>query len=186
MPATWSEYWRPRRAWFRRAEKGAGLPDADALRGMKIGDVPLVFWTLANWSGWISQNLDHPEAVAELPALQAYLDRVLVLAPDYFFGMPHVLAGSLLCFRPRMLGGNPEEGKKQFEEAFRISGGKMLIFRVVYAKYYCRSVLDEDDFDRTLKAVLEAPADLFPDYQLWNEIAMRKARHLQEIRDELF
>lgn len=175
-----------RRSWFRRAEEGTPLPDASGLRGMKRTDVPLVFWTVANWSSWIGQNLDRPEAVAQLPRVQAYLDRVLELQPDYFFGMPHVLLGSLLGFRPRMLGGDPEKGKEQFEEAFRISQGRMMVFQVLYAKYYCRQVLDQACFDQSLQEVLQTPADKFPDYRLWNEIAQRKARHLQQMRDELF
>ena len=53
--------------------------------------------------------------------------------PDYFLGMPYVLEGSIQTLRPVMLGGKPEEGRRHFEEAFRISGGKMLIFKVLYA-----------------------------------------------------
>jgi hypothetical protein len=175
-----------RRSWFRRAEAAVPLPDSVALRKMDREDVPLLFWTLANWSGWISRNMTDPEAVAQLPRLEAYLQRVLELSPGYFLGMPHVLMGSIQTFRPRMLGGNPDEGKKHFDEAFRISGRKMLFFQVVYAQYYCRQTMDADGFDRTLKEVLDAPEDLLPEYQLFNEVAREKARHLQEIRDELF
>jgi hypothetical protein len=100
--------------------------------------------------------------------------------------MPQVLLGSLQTFRPRLLGGDPESGKQHFDEALRISGGKMLIFKVMYAKYYCRQTLDEACFDQNLKEVLDAPADLFPEFRLWNEIAREKARFLMDRRDELF
>jgi len=176
-----------RRSWFRRAEKAAGsLPDSTALANLPAGDAPLLFWTLANWSGWISLNLSSPEAVAQLPRLQAYLEALLRVAPDYFLGMPRVLMGSIETLRPRMLGGNPEEGQRQFQEAFRVSGRKMLYFQVAYARYYCRQMLDEECFDTTLEEVLNAPPDLLPEYRLFNEVAKEKARHLQEIRDELF
>jgi hypothetical protein len=175
-----------RKSWFQQAEKAIPLPDPKALKKMKREDVPLAFWTIANWSGWISQNLDQPEAVAQLPRVQAYLDRILELDAGYFYGMPEVLLGSLQTFRPRMLGGDPESGKRHFDEAIRISGGRMLIFKVMYAKYYCRQTLDEACFDQNLKDVLDAPEDLFPEFRLWNEIARDKARFLMDRRDELF
>lgn len=174
------------RTWFRDAERTAALPDSQELLRMEREDVPLVFWTMANWIGWISLNLSEPEAVAQLPRAEAYLRRVLAVEPEYFLGMPHVLMGSLQSFRPRTLGGSPEQGKRHFDEAFRISNRRMLLFHVVYARYYCRQVLDEDGFDQTLREVLEAPADLYPEYRLLNEAARAKARHLMEIRDELF
>jgi hypothetical protein len=175
-----------RHAWFRRAEAQGSVPTSSMLSKAGKGDVPLLFWTLANWSSWIALNLSEPEAIAQLPRLQVYLDRVLELEPEFFQGMPHVLAGTLLTFRPRMLGGNPEEGKRHFDEAFRISQRRMLIFQTVYARYYCHQMLDEECFDSTLKEVLDAPVDLNPAYRLLNQVAKEKARHLQEIRDELF
>ncbi len=175
-----------RRDWYVRAERGAPLPDSQAVARMRREDVPVVMWTLANWASWIALNTTNPEAVAQLPRLQVYLDRALALEPDYFFGLPHVLSGALLSFRPRLFGGDPEKGRAHFEEAFRISGRKMLLFQVYYARYYCRSVLDEQCFDQTLRGVLDAPEDLLPEYRLFNEVARLKAAHLLEIKDELF
>ncbi len=175
-----------RRGWFARADAAVPLPDSSAVAKMCRDDVPLMVWTLANWASWIGLNVQDPEAVAQLPRLQVYLDRVLALQPDYFFGLPHALAGAMLCFRPRLFGGNPDKGKGEFDEAFRISGGKLLIYQVYYARYYCRQVMNENEFNRALQQVLDAPPDLFPEYRLLNEVARIKARRLMEMRDELF
>ncbi len=175
-----------REGWFREAEGTPGGPTSAQLAKMGRDDVPLVFWTLANWGGWINQNLAEPAAIAQTPRVEAYLARVLELEPDYFLGMPHVLAGSLKSFRPVMFGGDPEGGRKHFEEGMRISGNRMLLFPVLYAQYYCRSVLDRDGFVTSLQGALDAPSDLLPEYRLFNEVAKAKAARLLERTDEYF
>lgn len=172
--------------WFRQAEQAGPLPDPESLRKMEREDVPLLFWTVANWAGWVGVSLSDPEAVAQLPRAQVYLERILELQPEYFEGMPHAMAGAMMTIRPRMFGGDPEGGREHFEQAFRISERRMLMFQVLYARHYCRQVLDEECFDQTLREVLESSPDLNPEYRLFNEVARRQAGHLMEIRDELF
>jgi hypothetical protein len=174
-----------RYGWFRGTERGV-IPDPASLRRMPKESVPLLFWTLANWASLVSLSVSDPEAVADLPRIEAYLARILELAPGYFQGMPHVMEGTILTLRPRMAGGDPEEGRKHFEEAFRISGRRLLLFQVLCAKYYCRQVLDADCFEANLNEVLKAPDDLNPEYQLLNQIARAKAGWLMERRDDYF
>ncbi|MFB3908602.1 MAG: TRAP transporter TatT component family protein [Candidatus Eisenbacteria bacterium] len=173
-----------RRGWFHPQKP---FPEFEKrLRKAGKDDVPLLFWTAANWVAWINQSKEDPAAVADLPYARAVLDRVLQLDPRFFLGMPHVMAGTLLASTPVLMGGDPEAGKRHFEEAFEISEGHLLIFRVLYAQYYCRQVLDEDCFTQSLESVLQAPEDLAPDYRLLNEVARRKASQLLERKDELF
>jgi hypothetical protein len=172
--------------WFRKAEAEKPIPTGETLSEIEDGDVPVLFWTLANWMRWVSLNLDDPAAVAMIPRIELYLHRVIELRSDYYEGLPYAMLASIQGFRPQLLGGKPEESKRNFQEAFRISGNRMLLFHVLYAQFYCRQVLDEDCFDATLNEVLAAPEGLFPDFRLWNEVAKDKARYLLEIRDELF
>ncbi len=175
-----------RHAWFRRAEQGGALPDPEGLRGMSRDDVPLLFWTVASWTSWVGLNLTDPAAVADLPRIEAYLERILALDAEFFLGLPHMMAGTLLTIRPRIMGGDPERGRVHFDEALRISEGRMLLFHMMYARYYCRQTLDEECFDRHLSEVLEAPPDLLPSHRLFNLVAKEKARRLMEKRDEFF
>lgn len=173
------------RGWFTRGEAESS-PSVETLLGMNRDDVPLLFWTLCNWSSWVGQRMDSPEIVAQLPRVEAYLERLLELEPEYFMGMPHVLRGSILCLRPVLFGGNPEQGRKHFEEGFRISGNRLLLFHVLYAQYYCRATLDQSEFRRRLEEVRDAPSDILPEYRLLNEVAKRKAAYLLEKEHELF
>lgn len=158
----------------------AGLGDAGR------DDVPALFWLSANWTSWINLNLDDPAIVADLPLAEALLDRVLALDPAYFQGMPEAMAGTLAASKPVLMGGDPEKAKRHFDEAFRISRGRMLIFNTLYAQSYCRQTLDQDGFLRTLGVVLEAPPGLVPEYRLLNELARRRATRLLEKKDEWF
>jgi hypothetical protein len=172
--------------WFKEAEAQRPLPGDETLAKIDKSDVPLLFWTLANWMRWVSLNLDDPAAVAMIPRIELYLDRVIELDGAYYEGLPYAMLASIQGFRPQMLGGKPEESERNFQEAFRISGNRMLLFHVLYAQFYCRQVLDETCFDTTLNEVLAAPDGLYPDFRLWNEVAKDKAHYLLEIRDELF
>ncbi len=174
------------RDWFRDAEAEKPIPSDETLARISEDDVPLLFWTVANWTGWISLNLGAPAAVAQMPRVELYLDRIIQLEPGFFNGLPLAMVASLQSFRPEMLGGKPEASKSNFDEAFRLSGNRMLYFKVLYAEFYCRRIFDEDCYVETLNEVLEAPDDLFPEYQLWNEVAKDKAAYLLETMDEYF
>ena len=188
----YSEGWRlgrellEHRDWFRDAQAEKPVPSAEVLDKIEEDDVPLLFWTLANWTRWVSLNLDDPAAVAQLARVELYLDRVIELQPDYYYGLPLAMVASLQSFRPEMLGGKPEASKSNFEEAFRVSGNRMLYFKVLYAEFYCKRVFDEDCFVETLEEVIAAPDDLLPELQLWNEVAKDKAAYLLETRDDYF
>jgi hypothetical protein len=173
-------------AWFQEAEAQKPVPDEETLSEIEKSDVPLLFWTLVNWMRWVSLNLDDPAAVAMIPRIELYLDRVIELDGTYYEGLPYAMLASIQGFRPQMLGGKPDESQRNFQEAFRISGNRMLLFHVLYAQFYCRQILDENCFDSTLEEVLAAPEELNPSYRLWNEVAKDKAHYLLEIRDELF
>jgi hypothetical protein len=149
-------------------------------------DVPLLFWTAANWASWINLSMNDPAAIADLPVAEAILRRVLQLDATYFLGLPEALTGTLEATKPVMMGGDPEAARAHFEAAFKASDRKLLIFQTLYAQYYCRSVLDEEGFVRLLDEVLKAPADIEPDYRLMNEVARRRAARLMEQKDDLF
>lgn len=171
---------------FRRGRTGSLDDFGRGVRSLQKRDVPAIAWTCANWGRWLSLNLDSPAAIAEMPRLEALLDRLLGLDPTFEHGLPHALRGTYDALRPQMFGGNPESARRHFEEAFRISGRKMLLYHVFYAEFYCRQMLDESCFLETLHEVEAAPDDLLPDSRLFNQIARRRAQRLEARREELF
>jgi len=154
----------------------------------ELGDkeLPAMVWTVANWSQFISLHLDSTEVLVDIPRVQLLIDRIIEIDGEYFEGLPHMLLGSLLAFRPPMLGGDPEKSKANFDRAMAVSEGKFLLAHYFYAKFYCYRIQDIDMFEATLTMVSEQPDTILPEYRLLNAIAIRKSANLLEERDELF
>lgn len=175
-----------RRQAFRKGRRGRLEEFRKGLSTLRSSDAAAMAWTAASWGRWVSLNLDSPAAIAEMPRLEALLDRLLEVDPDFEHGLPHALRGSYDALRPEMFGGNPARAKAHFDRALDKSNRHMLLFLVFYAEFYCRQVLDEVCFDATLEEVQSAPQDLLPEARLLNEIGRARAARLREMRSELF
>ncbi len=149
-------------------------------------DVPALFCATNSWARWTAVNLDNLEAVAELPFLEAAMERLLELDESYSYGSPHLLVGTYLAAKPAILGGDIAKAKDHFDRALALADGKFLPARVLYAQYYARRIQDRGLFVRTLEEVLSAPADAVPELTLSNVMAKEQARELLEKADEYF
>lgn len=149
-------------------------------------DVDTLFWATAAWAGWIGSSSGRPEAVADLPALEASIARLLELAPSYYYGGPHLLMGAYLAVKPPVTERNLAQSKDHFEQAIRLGGEHDLTARVMYAEYYARGIRDRGLFESTLREVLDAPESNVPELTLINSMAKEKARTLLERTEEFF
>lgn len=151
-------------------------------------DVPYVFNAATAWAGWIQANSESTDAVADLPKVQALIERVIELDEGYNYGAPHTFMGVMLSIFPPSLGGRPEEARKHFERAIELGEGDFLPTYVMYAQYYAKPAYDEELFNTLLNKALDAPADAVPDLTLINTLAQAQARDLMEEarRDEYF
>lgn len=150
------------------------------------GDVPALFWTASSWMSWAGLNVDDPEIFLALPKIKAILERCCVLDEGYKYGAAHTLLGILYATRSVAQGGNPEKAKAEFDRAFEISGRKMLVFQLMYAKYYAYQIQDKELYLRTLHEVITAPNDQFPEMAFINAAAKQKAKKLLQNVDEIF
>jgi len=116
-------------------------------------------------------------AVAELPWVQAAMNRVMELDESYDDGGVHVYLGILNALRPPALGGQPDVAKAHFERAIELSNGTDLSAKVEYARRYGRMMFDQELHDRLLNEVIVAPAEV-PGRTLFNVLAKRDAEEL--------
>ena len=188
-------YARAREYGFHALSKRADLRGAlsGTLPGFSLvlqrfgkGDVPALFCTASSWAKWTAANLDNLEALAELPLLEATMERILELDESYSFGSPHLLLGTYLAAKPAILGGDMAKAKQHFDRALALADGKFLPAKVLYAKYYVRRIQDRELFVRTLEEVLNAPSDTVPELTLSNAMAKEQAKELLEKTDEYF
>jgi hypothetical protein len=140
-------------------------------------DVPYLYGLGAAWAGWIQAHAENWQAIAELPKIQASIERVLVLDEAHDRGGARLYMGVLLCLRPAALGGQPEAGRGHFERALELSEGKNLMIKVLYARHYARLVFDRELHDRLLQEVLAAPVEA-PGLTLVNTLAQEQAKEL--------
>jgi len=153
----------------------------------KVGvkDVGTLYVLGTTWAGRIQANSSDWKSIADIPRVQALLDRVVALDPNYMSGEPYMYLGVMATLRPASLGGEPEKGKADFEKALALSGGKNQMVRVLYAKQYARLVFDKDLHDRLLNEAIAADPHA-PGLTLVNVIAQQQAKQLLESGKDFF
>lgn len=180
-----------RRALCREAPRlcqAEQLPFADfeaLLPGLDRDDLPLLFAYAAAWAGWIEARSGDWDALADLPKVQALMERVAALDEAYQQGQPHLYLGVLYTLRPAALGGRLEDGRRHLQRAIDLSGGRNLQAKVEMARRYARMTFDRALHDRLLDEVLAADPQA-PGLTLGNVLAQRQARRLRDESDSYF
>ncbi len=137
------------------------------------------------WATWVQMNSSDWNAIADLPKVQALMERVVALDDGYEDGGAHLFLGVLYTLRPASLGGKPELGREHFEKAVSMSDGRNLMAKVLFARQYARLVFDQELHDRLLGEVVVAdPVE--PGYTLSNSMARDLADELLAESDEYF
>ncbi len=176
-----------RHDWFAAAWEGGPDRLRETLADRRPVDMsPILMWTAACLGQWILAHLDNPRVLADLSFAYVLVDAAIAMTPEYFHGMPYVLKGILLSITPVMLGGDLEASRVLFESAFRVTEGRFLYHKVLFARYHSVAALDEDTFTTMLESVLDAPKNALPEAELINLIAKQQAETLLAEREYLF
>jgi TRAP transporter T-component len=147
--------------------------------------VPLLFWNAFCSAAYTKLNLQNPDVIAGIPALEQKVDVLLKVEPSFYYNGPHVLKGVLSGFRPRMLGGNMDVSKEQFEKSLGGEGANFKMNKYFYANIFAARSLDRDLFENLLNDVISTP-NMIPEQRLLDEVAKIKAWKLIRRTDELF
>jgi hypothetical protein len=171
-----------------RACRWRGLDYAELLSELEAvdrRDIGALFAYAVGWLSYLDATSEDWTAVAELPWVQAVLERALALDESYENGAIHVYLGTLNSLRPPALGGRPEAARAHFERAITLSEGRDLSIKVEYAKRYARLVFDQELHDRLLTEVLSA--EPYADgLTLFNVLARQEAQGLLATSQEYF
>ena len=145
-----------------------------ALNKTRASSAEAIYGLGQAWGGWVQLNSGDWNAIAQIPHIQSTIERVVVLDPATQDGWPYVYLGLLASLRPAAYGGQPEQGREHFETAIRLSEGRNLMAKVLYAKHYARLVFDQELHDRLLGEVLAAEV-IAPNLTLSNVVAQEEA-----------
>jgi len=156
-----------------------------ALAETDVDDLPALYGYGSAWATWVQTNSADWNAIADLPKVQALMERIVELDGSYEEGGAHLYLGVLYTLRPESLGGRPDLGREHFELAIRDSDGRNLMAKVLFARQYSRLVFDRELHDMLLVEVIEAdPVER--GYTLSNVMAQEMARELLAESDEYF
>lgn len=155
------------------------------LEGIDNNQVEYLYAFAVSWLSHLEATSSDWSAVAELPWVQAAMERVLALDETHDNGGVHVYLGILYALRPPVLGGQPELAQKHFERSIVLTDGSDLSAKVEYARRYARMMFDRELHDRLLTEVLDASVEV-PGRTLFNVLAQQDAQALLESSGEYF
>ena len=156
-----------------------------AVAQLKRADVPTAYWTAAAWGAAIGMSKQDVDLVADLPAVEALMRRVVELDEGYAEGAPHDL---LLAYESRAAaaGGSEERARTHFEAARRLSNGRRAGPLVALAESVDVPKQDKAEFERLLNEALAIDPDAAPRDRMANLVAQKRARWLLGRTDRLF
>lgn len=170
-----------------KAARGGAL--GDFLKALQQADrdaAPGLYWAGMALASAINLHRDEIDRVADLPKAQALLERAQALDPAYYLRGPALALAVIFASQGKAVGGDPDRAKKLFDEVIAATGGKFLMAKVMYARFYATVVLDRDLYEKILKDVLATPASIWPEQRLANELAHRRARRYLAQTGEIF
>ena len=134
---------------------------------------------------YIRTHSDDWEALSRLPRIEAVLARLLVIGDPADAGSVNAYLGILNTLRPPALGGQPDQGRRYFEKAIELTGGRDLSVLVEYARSYARLVYDRQLYDSLLNQVLAADPRQ-EGFTLLNMLAQKQATELLASANDYF
>jgi TRAP transporter TatT component family protein len=171
---------------FAKAKEGSLDDFKSALNSFGKGDVEKLFWAGFAWGNYLNFNKDSMDAIAEMPRIEALMERVVTLDEKFYYGGPHLFLAAFYASRSPLLGGNPEKAKMHFDKAMEISQGKYLMGPVTEAQYYSVQIQDLTLYQKLLNEVVAADAAILPEQRLSNELAKIRAKILLEKKGLFF
>lgn len=169
-----------------------GFPDAvlanpsAAVRAATTADVPLLYWTAAAWAAAIALSKDNPALIAQIPAMEAVMDRALELDEGYGRGAIHTFLIAYEMHRRGASGDPAARAREHFERAMVLSDGKNAAPLVALAEAVTVQRQDVKEFASLLNRALAIDPGANPDTRLLNLVMQRRARWLLSQKADLF
>jgi predicted anti-sigma-YlaC factor YlaD len=170
-----------------RGFSGALRADPKKTAGLAtVKDVPLLYWTGTAWAAAISDSKDNPDLIADLPVVEALMERALELNERFGEGALHCFFIAYEMSRPGGAADAAQRAKGHFDRALALSGGGLAAPWVALAEEVCVQKQDLKGFRAALEKALAVDADAKPESRLENLVMQRRAQWLLGRADQLF
>jgi predicted anti-sigma-YlaC factor YlaD len=158
----------------------------ESAQAFKFRDVALIYWTAVSWAAALSVTKDNSDLIADLPVIEALLDRALELDEAFDSGALHSFLIAYEMTRETASGDPEQRARTHFRRAMELSGGHLSGPRVTLAESVSLPKQDRVEFQRLLQQALEINPDDRPEFRLANIMMQRRARWLLRRTDKLF
>jgi predicted anti-sigma-YlaC factor YlaD len=166
--------------------KALRLDAKQAVARLKKKHVAQLYWTAAAWGAAISLSKDDPATIAEIPQMEAMIDRALQLDESWGDGAIHGFLINYEMSRQGTSGKPAERARKHFDRAVELTHGQQAGPFVTYAEAVCVEHQDAKQFEGLLNRALAINPDEHPETRLVNLIMQRRARWLLSKEEDLF
>jgi hypothetical protein len=171
---------------FGETISGALAPLEAALARTGPDDVPGLFWLGFSMAANANVSREDVAVITDLPRVEAIMQRVCALDERFYNAGARMGLGALYGSRSKLIGGDPERGKREIARAMELTGGNFLMHKVILARVYAVAVGDRQLFERVLREVVATAGTVMPSERLANEIARRRAARYLALAEELF
>lgn len=148
--------------------------------------VETLYWTAAAWAAAINLGKDDPFLVAELPQMEALIDRAFELDADWGEGAIHNFLIAYEMNRPAASDSWEMRARARFQAAVQLSNGRLLSPYVSLAEVVSVQIQDAREFQSLLNQSLAINIDEHPKARLVNLLMKKRAEWLLTQMDELF
>ena len=149
-------------------------------------DVALLYWGAVATGAWIGLSKDTPAAVAQLPVVEAMIDRALALDESWDAGAIHTFLIAFEDNRAQRAANPAAAARKHFERAVALSQGMQAGPYVAFAESVAVTAQDRAQFKGLLKQALAIDVNARPQWRLANVVMQRRSRWLLSRTDQLF
>lgn len=153
------------------------------LSAVPRSEVGLLYWTAAAWAASIGLSKDDPEALANLPAVEAMIDRALELDEGYEGGAIHTFLIGYEMVRQGASGDPAARARAHFARALELSASADAAPYVALAEAVCVPAQHRAEFEALLRVALRIDGSA---NRLANLVMQRRARWLLARTDRLF
>jgi predicted anti-sigma-YlaC factor YlaD len=162
------------------------LSPEEAVEGADGKDVALLYWTAVAWGAAISVSKDDPDLIADLPQVQALIERALELDESFDFGAIHSFLITFEMSRPDGQGDRAQQSREHFERAVELSEGSLAGPYVALAEAVTVQQQNRQEFESLLGRALAIDPNTHPEFRLVNLVMQRRAQWLLSRADDLF
>lgn len=151
---------------------------AVAVQELNRKDVPFAYWAAASWGAATSVLKDDPKLLADLPSIEALIDRALVLDESFGDGAIHSFLISYEMSRSGGTGDSVARSRQHFDRAMLLSHQQQAAPLVAFAEAVSIPTENRTEFVSLLTRALAIDPAARPEWRLANLIMQRRARWL--------